>query len=479
MDHASTIRGPASNLSIFVFLLAVGTLIHKTQLWEGLGEPFGILTTVLCCALLFKPSSTRLIILFAIATLWEAWWYSPFYFLNHMVYVAFVCVAAIGAVIAAYVKDRRVPETADALEPVLFPLARAGVYAMFALVVLGKLNFGFFHPINGCALNHFTVLQARLGVSLDLTSPVLTVGLPLLTLMTEGGIPILLFFKRTRPLAFFLAAGFHYVMAVNGYQGFSAFTLCLYVPFMPTDLHKSVARAWENAQQRYNGRLWRQVILWSIVVFSAAATVGEATDRTYQMTRAGKLWYLVVAPIAYLAYVRATTGGRVQSPTAWPTGTPRGFWQIAILAIFIVQSLSPYFGYRTEAAFTMFSNLQTEEGHWNHLFLPEWLRVGGYQNSLVTIRDISDYEPVRPWERDQLPYMFKQGLRVTRFELKRQISVHCRAGDGPIRLSYTVDGRDVDLVDACQDPDLSKGNGYFLEKIMWFRPIGLKEECVH
>lgn len=47
--------------------------------------------------------------------------------------------------------------------------------------------------------------------------------------------------------------------------------------------------------------------------------------------------------------------------------------------------MSPYLGLKTQSVWTMYSNLQTEEDRWNHLLVPEAVRVFDYQDSTVRV----------------------------------------------------------------------------------------------
>ena len=157
-------------------------------------------------------------------------------------------------------------------------------------------------------------------------------------------------------------------------------------------------------------------------------------------------------------------------------------WQVALLVLFIGHGFAPYLGLKTEAVFSIFSNLQTEEGRWNHLFLPESLRIAGFQNLPVTVNKVDGMTLLRIWERDYLQDRVRDAdvFTVTQFELKRQIAAHCRSGQRPIALSYTMNGKRFDLSDACMDPQLSAGNGWLLEKVLWFRPVhDSSHTCLH
>ncbi|HSH59473.1 MAG TPA: hypothetical protein VK988_07500, partial [Acidimicrobiales bacterium] len=83
--------------------------------------------------------------------------------------------------------------------------------------------------------------------------------------------------------------------------------------------------------------------------------------------------------------------------------------------LLVANSVSPYLGLKTESSFTMFSNLYTEQGSWNHLFIPEAIRMFPYQDQLVRITDSDD----RALEASSL-----EATQLVRFELERYIRTH-------------------------------------------------------
>ena len=88
-----------------------------------------------------------------------------------------------------------------------------------------------------------------------------------------------------------------------------------------------------------------------------------------------------------------------------------------VLGIFplVVNGLSPYLGLKTESTFTMFSNLRTEGGYWNHLVVPASVRVFGYQDQLMRITGSND---------PTLQERTRDGTRLVRFELDRYLRSH-------------------------------------------------------
>lgn len=57
----------------------------------------------------------------------------------------------------------------------------------------------------------------------------------LITLIVEGGIPVLLLFRRTRPFAVILGMLFHFVLGLSGFFSFSATMMAMLMLFLPTE----------------------------------------------------------------------------------------------------------------------------------------------------------------------------------------------------------------------------------------------------
>ncbi|MBA3509638.1 MAG: hypothetical protein H0T19_06055, partial [Thermoleophilaceae bacterium] len=70
---------------------------------------------------------------------------------------------------------------------------------------------------------------------------------------------------------------------------------------------------------------------------------------------------------------------------------------------------------KTESSFTMFSNLHTEQGSWNHLLIPEAVRVFPYQDQLVRITASNDRA---------LEASTQDGTRLVRFDLEGYLRSH-------------------------------------------------------
>ena len=113
-----------------------------------------------------------------------------------------------------------------------------------------------------------------------------------------------------------------------------------------------------------------------------------------------------------------------------------------------------YTGLRTQGTFTMFSNIRTEGGTTNHLFLPRF-SVFGYQD-LVTI--VTSSEP-------RLQRLAGEGQVLPFVEFRRNLVAR-----PDVAVTYVRAGREVAMAHASDDRSLVPLP--FLErKLLTFRPV--------
>ncbi len=119
--------------------------------------------------------------------------------------------------------------------------------------------------------------------------------------------------------------------------------------------------------------------------------------------------------------------------------------------------MSPYLGLKTQSTFTMYSNLQTEAGHWNHRLLPESMRIFGYQDEIVQIVESSDAQLADAAEN-------RRGWLL--FALRQRV-----ANDPDMAVTYVLDGRRVVATRAGDDPVLGDAPNPILSKLFLFRDV--------
>jgi hypothetical protein len=171
---------------------------------------------------------------------------------------------------------------------------------------------------------------------------------------------------------------------------------------------------------------------------------------------AGLVLYAAEA-LAFVAFLLSARTGRLPRESASRLlRLPRPVFLVFPLLV-LLNGLSPYFGLKTQTAFSMFSNLRTEGGATNHLLIARPLGLCGYQEDIVTILRSSD--PDLQWYADS-------GFRVAWFEFRDYAS-----GRPELAVRYRRGGSERDVARAGDDAELSAPTPYLLRKFLLFRRV--------
>lgn len=321
---------------------------------------------------------------------------------------------------------RRRPIDATALWAALAPFLRAQVVLLYVAAALAKLNTGFLDPAVSCAAGMSRQIAWLDPSLLDGNGRALAAIYA--TLAIEASLPVLLLVRRTRPAGLALGAAFHAVLALAGNVPFSALVLALYVAFLPEAtparlralaIRRPRLGAAAHALQR--GARSRLAVPAGIAAWLAgsASSVGPGAyggpvGGAARLAVLGGI--LVAAGVLLAAFAPAARAGLHRRLAPAHVRLHPVF--AAGLLLLVLNAASPYLGLKTEASFTMFSNLQTEPGHWNHVFLPEDLRIFGAQDDLVRVTDSAD---------PRLERRARDNTLMVRFELERYLRANPRS----------------------------------------------------
>lgn len=276
-----------------------------------------------------------------------------------------------------------------------------------------KINADFFDPAVSCATGGMHVLAANW--SLPLAPAALDSVWPALFLGTEG-LLVALFIARPRwaialalvmhiPLTIIFAPSFGWVMASG------------WVCFLREAELQRIAHVWR--------RRWRAILALGLTLgFASAALYFRDHWVPYPLWQIKELglWVLLVA------YGFSLRGGADRG--AWSEAGPRGPRAVAwaLCALFCFNALTPYLGIQFHHAGAMLSNLRVDRGCWNHLLIPEAIRV---REPYVRVDDVDIGGAIAG------PGELTEHLRVRLWhpaDLRAATQRYCDAGAGPLRL---------------------------------------------
>jgi len=332
-------------------------------------------------------------------------------------------VLMIGACLLAYVgwttlRQRRLPDAGTFFEDVA-PFLGVQLLFVYAVAAIAKMNTGFFDVDVSCA--------ASMSRQVAWLAPSLLEGTwrvaPSIwgTVLVEATLPFLLAVPRTRLLGLLVGGVFHALLALAGNVPFSALALALYVVFLPanapaslralTDRHSRLGH-WTGQARRWGGSPAGFAVAVGCWLAGAGIFAPEPVARPALISHGTRLFLLAAVAVGILLGLGVARRSHVQPLRSLRLGHP--VFAVGTLLL-VVNSLSPYVGLKTESSFTMFSNLYTEEGSWNHLFIPEAIRVFPYQDQLVRVVGSNDRA---------LEVSAQNGTQFVRFELERYLRSH-------------------------------------------------------
>ncbi len=429
---------------------------------------------------------------------------------NHGLVFLFTCLAVWLAWGRLAIARRSLTVAPDELLRTFAPAVRLTVLAMYFWATFHKLNADFFALDLSCGTWQLHNVHAAL--------PLLPTTLPLQyfaiygTLLVEGAIPLLLWFRRTRSFGIALAVGFHYVLGAS-YPGFSAMLYAMLVLFAPPgffDRLWALGRALADRAPAAARRLARvrpsldaalRTLALALAAFTLFALVFAPSGA---IARMGPPWlsreavtglWLVYGVGCMVVLARCIWGPPLWSPAPGRAFRMRyGSLAVIPLAAF-ANGLSPHVGLKNTLSYAMFSNLRTEDGFTNHLVIPGSWQVFDYQRDLVTIHSSSDpvlQKLVGPsWRTFNYFSTYVVGVRTIAyrydppswrlpyFALRRRISELAAEGVTDIEVDFERNGERRRLRQAERDPELSRVP-YWLNKFLFLRavPEGRRGYCL-
>lgn len=444
-------------LEVFSHLWAIAGLTESARwMWDGTSWSWVLLASSL--ALLARPRSVACLVVFALTQIsfHALASHTPW---NHGLFMTLMNVAIVASVARVYVRASRADVwiTREPIVDELAPALRLSLILLYGFAFLHKLNTDYFDPEFSCAGQVLTWLNTKyrvLSTGLWMT----TVGI-WSSLFIEGLVPILLCFRYTMRFGLVLGFAFHLLLSqFGGLYGFAAVMYAVYYLFLPSSFTSDMAARLESIRQRL--RLDGVHTPISPVIAAMILASGLLLHQFRGSSALGvglwwwNLWVLGVVGCFGREFVRALR--TTPAVTLVPRWLP--LWGVPLLVIY--NGLCPYLGLKTETSWSMYSNLRTEIRP-NHVFVPSWLKMAGYQDDLVEIVETS---------LPQLERYRQDGLLLTFVEFRRI----CSAASGDFSVTYKRSGL-VRLLESARgvsnDPVATSSPGWLTNTLLLFRPV--------
>lgn len=358
--------------------------------------------------------------------------------------VVMLLIATVGAATAAPARDgSAVRATAHAL-----------VVAVYCVAAFHKLNTGFLDPAVSCGAYGVDKLARFVGVS---TPGPARAAAAAATLSVELTIPLLLVFARRAgvalgllfhvPLTLVLAPAFAFVMGV-GYAGAlddRAWTLLL----------ATARRRWP---------LWTVAgaVALTAVVAAPGGDVIVALKAAALVAGAALVSADLVGDLVARRRHGAPPGAGTEHRTP-PRGRDRHVATAAV-AVLLASAITPYLGTQFQHSGAMLSNLRIDSGCWNHLVVPESVRL---VDPYLRV-DEAHVGPARPSGSASVDTYAEGRERVLLETLWAPSSLRairrnwCSAATAPIHIRGTFRGQTIDIADVCDaSVELPHGVGLF------------------
>lgn len=465
-------KGGVDRLAIYSFMFAAAEIFHQLcNSWLPGSLILDVLVTLAALALLFRPRSVILLLILSVLSFTNGFVHIP-HIHNHMFFQAMLdllVTLSVSYVLLAQYKKGELAESLSsaAVRERMFdsfaPVARTGLIILYFFAIFHKLNWTFFDPKYSPSVSLLKETFHPLpNFNLNNTLKITSIWA---TFVFEGGIAVLLCFRRTRVAGILVALVFHLTLSINPFRvEFSSFSSMIYAvlfTFTPRNFPERISQLFYSVRQWALGKE-RKILLFAAIVLliflSAGFLAAHIARPRNAITVLFIFWWLIITTVflSVIAFFPAANNepGNIFRPR-WPVQ-----WAVPIILIF--NGMNPYLGLKTDYSFNMFTGLRTEGGKINHFFMPQWLKVATYQDDLVQIL-ATDHPQLIKYGRDTK-------LLLTYFDFQRIV----RKKNKDFFVEYKRNGKPfrLEVKNAVySDPEVLKPHSWFADKFLGFKPI--------
>jgi len=203
------------------------------------------------------------------------------------------------------------------------------------------------------------------------------------TLIAEALIPILLISKKWRNVGLLFGMVFHLLLSLNSHNGIFSFSAMLFTAFI---------FFWNDKTTNHFYAIWFKYHSKIKIGLVGGVTLLIGLFLSNQM-----FYFNLVSLICWLLYGGLylliffnSLGGIILTKDINSEKKYKVGWALIIPGLIFMNGAAPYLGLKTEASFSMFSNLRTEGNLTNHQFIPASTQIFDFQKNLVSVITTDD-----------------------------------------------------------------------------------------
>jgi hypothetical protein len=452
--------------SVWAVTFAVGVVVFE---WQAVVPLLSLhtLSGVLACVVLLRPSAVwRTMLLCAVETVEFVSLLPNPYSASLLMHLSAVALTVWYCVLL--LRTRTIVHDRGAVFERIAPFLRWGFLLAWFSDALSKLNSDFLATVGSCAPD---VLD---DIPIVHTPQSLYATIAVVTLAFEFAIPTLLLIRATRSIGVVLAVAWYLLIAAGGNPAHAAIMLSFVLLFVPSSVLVSAGARMRTVGRRLGRSPLRALTRsrWAPAVpagvWLAGLTVAELLP--FELSVRLSRWTAIGLAVVWLGLWIYLLLSRHRQ---WLTGGDRSTTLrvgegvlIVALGVLLLNIASPYLGYKTDGSFSQYGNLRTEAGHWNHLVIPEWVRIFHTQDHLVRlVHAQGDHELIELVDANA-------GSRFVQLDARRLLADYPDA-----TLDYELDGVRHHTDELGQDPNLGGGVDWFTDLVGRYRRVPLAPTC--
>ncbi len=328
--------------------------------------------------------------------------------------------------------------------------------AVYAVAAFHKLNADFLNPAVSCASGGAVLLAENW--SLPPAPEELAAFWPRLFLVVEAGLVGLFAWRPALGIAF--AVAMHIPLTIVFAPAFAWVMVPGWVALLREEELRALVR---TVRAR-----WRRVLALGLAPAGlSAALYFRAHWVPYPFWQLAEVGLWLLGALAAVGLVEH--GELVHSRGAWSERATR--WALGPAALMLALAATPYLGLQFHHAGAMLSNLRIDRGCWNHLLVPESVRLREPYVRMDAVRvggQVRGPDALARHARERLWHPASARAAIQRW---------CAAGAAPLTLDLSYRGVRRHFVDACR-ADLGlprQPSGLFQTNLRRACP----QQCIH